>query len=169
MSNEVGKTLKEAPKVGDRVTLRSAWLQIAAGESGVVTAIHGPYGARVKFDNGLEDYGFWTALMPESTPTAPDQAAPTHIVIEGVRYKLTPEPEAPAEKKREPSVGEIWCVHRELVLVTEDRNVRLHSGYMGEYDHERIKRVGTFVAASLAEGIRDGSITADNLKNTRPA
>lgn len=114
MSNEASKTLKEAPKVGDRVTLPAdyrdggiIWYVKLAGTSGRVTDVNG-LAARVEFDNGRIDSGDWRFLAPESTPTAPDQAAPTHIVIEGVRYKLTPEPEAPAEEKKEPKVGELW-------------------------------------------------------------
>lgn len=113
MSNEVGKTLKEAPKVGDRVRLPadykggSIWYVELAGTSGRVTHVNG-LAANVEFDNGKTDYVYWTALIPESAPTVPDQAAPTHIVIEGVRYKLTPEPEAPAEEKKEARVGEVW-------------------------------------------------------------
>lgn len=117
---------------------------------------HGKYGVRL--DCGDWDSAFESDLQLIA-PTAPDQAAPTHIVIEGVRYALTPEPEA-----RTPARGEVWEVLGELVLVTDDRNVRLHNGHMGEYDYERIKDFGTFVAASLAEGIRDGSITAYKLK-----
>lgn len=171
MSNETGKTLKEAPKVGDRVRLPAdykgggIWYVELAGTSGRVTRADGS-AARVEFDNGRIDNGDWRYLAPESTPAAPESL--THITINGTRYRLTPETEAPAEENKEPEVGEVWEVLGELVLVTEDYNVRLHNGRMGGYDHERIKDLGTFVAASLEEGIRGGFITADNLRYHAP-
>lgn len=166
MSNEAGKTLKEAPKVGDRVTLHSAWLQIAAGESGVVTEVRGPFGVRVKFDNGLEDYGFWTDLTPESTPAVPDQAAPTHIVINGTRYKLTPEPEGETEQKRRtPQAGEIWWdMDGDLMLVfdTDDAEtgmpatVYLNGGCSGDMGHADPNDGDFFAYPSLAAAIKAG-------------
>ena len=163
------ETFTERPAIGTRVKLEGwpgLWHHRVEDQCGEVIQL-GHSWVWVRFDNGVEDYGEWRYLRPE-TPTAPDQAAPTHIVIEGTRYKLTPETEAPAEENKEPEVGEVWEVLGELVLVTEDYNVRLHNGRMGGYDHERIKDLGTFVAASLEEGIRGGFITADNLRYHAP-
>lgn len=163
MSNETGKTLKEAPKVGDRVTLPAdykgggMWFLWLAGTSGRVTELEGSK-ATVKFDNGVEDHGRWTALMPENTPTAPEQAAPTHIVIEGVRYKLTPEPEDAPGEKRLAQQGEVWRSHQGhlLLVFCVGETGRLHvlnlSDSFTELEHEQ----STFAYRSLAAAIKAG-------------
>lgn len=175
MSNEVGKTLKEAPKIGDRVTLPadykggSIWSVSLAGTSGRITHVNG-LAANVEFDNGKTDYGSWTALTPESTPAVPDQAAPTHIVIEGVRYALTPEPEdepegEPEQKRRTPQAGEVWGdVDGDLMLVfdTDDAEtgmpatVYLNGGRSGDMGHADPNDGDFFAYRSLAAAIKAG-------------
>ena len=171
MSNEVGKTLKEAPKVGDRVTLPadykggSIWYVELAGTSGRITHVNG-LAASVEFDNGRMDNGDWRYLAPESTPTAHDKDASTHTVIEGVRYKVTPEPEAPAEEKRRMFwAGEVWGdVDGDLMLVldTDDAEtgmpatVYLNGGCSGDMGHADPNDGDFFAYPSLAAAIKAG-------------
>lgn len=172
MSNEVGKTLKEAPKVGDRVVLPAdykgggLWYSFNVGKAGSVIELNGCDEVTVRFDHGTEDYGRWRFLMPEGAPTAPEQAAPTHIVIEGVRYALTPEPEAPAEEKRRMFwAGEVWRdVDGDLMLVLNvddaetgmPATVYLNGGCSGDMGHADPNDGDFFAYRSLAAAIKAG-------------
>ena len=99
----------ERPAIGTRVTLPeeigdTAWYRHNAGKSGVVyDHRHDGETVRVRFDDGEEDFGFWTALTPEVTSPAPE------ITLNGHRYVLaeTPTPEV-KEEQRQPKRGEVW-------------------------------------------------------------
>ena len=172
MSNEAGKTLKEAPKIGDRVTLPAdykgggMWFLWLAGTSGRVTELEGSE-ATVKFDDGTEDYGRWHYLAPENTPTAPESL--THITINGTRYRLTPEPEGePEQEPRQPQQGEVWrdveddapllitgCVDEDgdpqcVRLMSGDGGLRV--GYTTHYDRLGVAFAFESLSAAIAAG-----------------
>lgn len=154
-------------KIGERVKVVGSdyAMKSSVGETGVIEDVLGDDKYGVRLDRGDWDSAYETDLQL-ITPAAPQQAAPTHIVIEGVRYKLTPEPEGePEQKRRTPQAGEVWWdMDGDLMLVldTDDAEtgmpatVYLNGGCSGDMGHADPNDGDFFAYPSLAAAIKAG-------------